>query len=144
MSRGRDANHLYVADETPVREEFAPADRTRPSAIERLVNDLQRSDAEPLAIDIGTSDLADQQARSVADAAAAAARAGRVEAERSPWRPGKRRRVEAARREERITSARADDLREAAKLSRGAGPREVVTRRPRPDRSVDRDFGIDR
>ena len=51
MSRGRDANHLYVADAVPDREEFAPAEPGRRTAVERLVRDLQRSTAESLAID---------------------------------------------------------------------------------------------
>ena len=53
MSRGRDANHLYVADAVPDREEFAPAEPGRRTAVERLVRDLQRSTAESLAIDAG-------------------------------------------------------------------------------------------
>ena len=144
MSRGREANHLYVAEEVPAREEFAPADLTRPTAVERLVNDLQRSDAQSLGIDTGASDLAQQRERLVAESAAAAARARRIDVERSPWRPGRRHRVEAAQREERLASARAAELREADKLSRPAVPREPVARRPRPTRTVDRDFGIDR
>jgi hypothetical protein len=55
LSRGRDANRLFIADETPAREEFAPIDIERPAAVERLVRDLQRSSAESLAIDIGAS-----------------------------------------------------------------------------------------
>jgi ATP-dependent exoDNAse (exonuclease V) alpha subunit len=51
MSRGRDANHLYVADAVPDREEFAPAEPGRRTAVERLVSDLQRCTAESLAID---------------------------------------------------------------------------------------------
>jgi len=43
LSRGRDANHLYVANEPPAREEFAPAEQVRPDAVERLVSDLQRA-----------------------------------------------------------------------------------------------------
>src|SRR3712207_5268506 len=94
-----------------------PADLTRRTAVGRLVNDLERSDAQELAIDTGASDLAQQRERLAAKAAAAAARARRIDVERSPWRPGGRRRVEAAQREERLTSARAPELREAEKLS---------------------------
>ncbi len=144
MSRGREANHLYVAEEVPAREQFAPADLTRPTAVGRLVNDLQRSDAQELAIDTGVSGLAQQRERLVAEAAAAAARARRIDVERSPWRPGKRHPVEAAQREERLTSTRAAELRDLEKLSRPAVSREPVARRPRPERTVDRDFGIDR
>jgi conjugative relaxase-like TrwC/TraI family protein len=53
LSRGRDANYLYVVDEIPARGEFAPAEATLPNAVERLVQDLQRSTAESLAIDTG-------------------------------------------------------------------------------------------
>jgi len=56
LTRGRAANHLYVGTDRPLeREEFAPAERTefRRSAIEALEALLARSEAEPLALDVG-------------------------------------------------------------------------------------------
>ena len=67
LSRGRDANRLFIADEVPAREEFAPVDVERPSAVERLVRDLRRSSAESLAIDIGASAEAVQLDRNRGD-----------------------------------------------------------------------------
>lgn len=56
LTRGRTANHLYVgADRALEREEFAPTERAefRRSAIEALEAALARSEAEPLALDVG-------------------------------------------------------------------------------------------
>ncbi len=57
LTRGREANHLYVsADRACERDEFAPAERPefRRSALEGLEAALTRSEAEPLALDVGT------------------------------------------------------------------------------------------
>jgi ATP-dependent exoDNAse (exonuclease V) alpha subunit len=56
LTRGRMANYLYVgSDRALEREEFAPAERAefRRSAIEALEAALARSEAEPLALDVG-------------------------------------------------------------------------------------------
>jgi hypothetical protein len=53
----------------PAREEFAPIDVERPAAVERLVQDLKRSSAESLAIDVGDPTQALRLDRSSGDAA---------------------------------------------------------------------------
>lgn len=52
MCRGRQTNWLYIADEDPTRDEFAPVDRHRADAWRRLAAALARSEAEPMAIDL--------------------------------------------------------------------------------------------
>jgi hypothetical protein len=56
LTRGRTANHLYPgADRALEREEFAPTERAelRCNAIGALEGALARSEAEPLALDVG-------------------------------------------------------------------------------------------
>lgn len=52
LSRGRQANRLYVAGEDRSRDEFAPVDRHQPDAWRRLVAAMARSEAQPMAIDV--------------------------------------------------------------------------------------------
>lgn len=56
LTRGREANHLYVSDDrASERDDYAPAERAefRRSALEGLEVALARSEAEPLALDVG-------------------------------------------------------------------------------------------
>jgi ATP-dependent exoDNAse (exonuclease V) alpha subunit len=56
MSRGRQSNRLYIADEDRARDEFAPVDRCRRNAWQRLAVALTRSEAQPMGIDIAAQD----------------------------------------------------------------------------------------
>jgi hypothetical protein len=61
MSRGRQTNRLYVADENRVRDEFAPVDPHRPDAWRRLTAALARSEAQPMAIDLAAEAARDRR-----------------------------------------------------------------------------------
>jgi len=52
LSRGREGNRVYIAEDDLGREEFAPVDPHRPDAHRRLAAALARSEAEPMAIDV--------------------------------------------------------------------------------------------
>jgi hypothetical protein len=62
MSRGRQSNRLYIANEDRVRDEFAPADAHRPDAWRRLAAALGRTEAQPMAIDL-VADAAEERRR---------------------------------------------------------------------------------
>jgi hypothetical protein len=64
LSRGRHANHLYVAA-TPddERAEFAPSSPTARDPIQRLARQLERSSAQVLAIDAGRPSEPDERRR---------------------------------------------------------------------------------
>ena len=53
LSRGREGNRLYVADDERGREEFAPVDPHRPGAHRRLAAALARREGQRMAIDWG-------------------------------------------------------------------------------------------
>jgi hypothetical protein len=61
MSRGRQANRLYIADENRARDEFAPTDPHRPDAWRRLAAALGRSEAQPMAIDLAAEAARDRR-----------------------------------------------------------------------------------
>jgi conjugative relaxase-like TrwC/TraI family protein len=61
MSRGRQTNRLYIADEDRARDEFAPVDPHRPDAWRRLAAALARSEAQPMAIDLATESARDRR-----------------------------------------------------------------------------------
>ncbi len=74
LSRGRQANRLYVADVDRSRDEFAPVDPRRRDALRRFATGLARTEAQPMAIDIAAEQrrrrrdeleqrIADRQAR---------------------------------------------------------------------------------
>ena len=107
MSRGRLANHLYLAaDPHDAREEFAPSDPAPRDPIARLAAALGRSDDASLAIDVGPRDeLADL------DHERAVAATERRALERSRWKPGRSRRLAAARRAESVIAERVEDAR---------------------------------
>jgi hypothetical protein len=76
MSRGRQANRLYIADENRARDEFAPTDPHRPDAWRRLAAALGRSEAQPMAIDLAAEAARDR--RRDLDKRIAARQRGRV------------------------------------------------------------------
>jgi ATP-dependent exoDNAse (exonuclease V) alpha subunit len=54
MSRGREANHLYVGgDELDARAEFAPTALDERAPLERLADALRSTDAKWMAVDVG-------------------------------------------------------------------------------------------
>jgi conjugative relaxase-like TrwC/TraI family protein len=84
VSRGRDANHLYVTEHPDMLSAgYAPSPPPAGTALGRLVDTLHESRAMSLAIDVGQPDVVDQLARARHDLAAA--RAVRTELDRSRW-----------------------------------------------------------
>ena len=63
LSRGREGNRLYLADDARGREEFAPVDPHRPDAHRRLAAALARSEAQPMAIDVVSEERLDRRFR---------------------------------------------------------------------------------
>jgi ATP-dependent exoDNAse (exonuclease V) alpha subunit len=61
MSRGRQSNRLYIADEDRARDEFAPVDPHRPDAWRRLAGALARSEAQPMALDLVAESAPDRR-----------------------------------------------------------------------------------
>jgi hypothetical protein len=109
LSRGRDANHLYVAEHPDIPSaEYAPSPPPGGTALGRLVDTLHGSRAMSLAIDAGQPGVVDQLAQARHDLAAA--RAVRTELDRSRWRPGRRDAREQARRRESTAQDRIDQL----------------------------------
>ena len=106
MSRGRLANHVYVADDpTTGREEFAPAIRPpQPAAAPRRGVEPQRGGGARDRRVRGDTTLADLDAR-----LAVATR--RSEIERQRWRPGRRRRLAEAREAEAGIAERVEEER---------------------------------
>ncbi len=103
MTRGRESNHLYLAElEDLARHDFAPADGDLPSAVERLARKLSVSRVDGLALD-GTADaLTDlERQRDQLRRSLATARHARLQQEDSPWRWLRRGRLEVARERER-------------------------------------------
>jgi hypothetical protein len=113
LTRGREANYLYIAQEPDRRRaEFAPGDppEHRPTAIERTARALQTSVARPLALDSVPSrrhidrELADTR-RLIEEAQGRHTRAvkerERLAARRATWLPARRRALEQAQAGER-------------------------------------------
>jgi conjugative relaxase-like TrwC/TraI family protein len=150
LSRGREANHLYVGDRgASEREEYAPADPAPPDPRARLAAQLGTSRAEDLAIDIGPGRVAAMdelmRVREEAREACVATRMKRYDLERGwrRWLPAGRRELEAARLAERFAEERLERLprelpRPPVKPTRGV---ELPARRQERDRG--RDFGIE-
>jgi hypothetical protein len=98
LSRGRHTNHLYATRQLDdPHAEIGPTDPRPRDVVERLATALATSTAQQLAIDTPDRDIADAQRRHLAAVAAHQA------IEQSPWRPGRRHRLVAARRHERVT-----------------------------------------
>jgi conjugative relaxase-like TrwC/TraI family protein len=136
LSRGRLANRLYIsADPEQEREEFAPGEQGAQGPVERLAASLRTSSAQVLAIDSGSSALADPQF----DARNAAEYLHTLERGRLRWLPGRRRELERARREER---AAIGELRRAerAEAERLHGTRRFISEQ---DRAASTDATLD-
>jgi hypothetical protein len=119
LSRGRDANHLYLTEHPDrVSAEFAPGSPPEDSAVERFVSALGTSRATSLAIDTGQPDVVDHLAQARHELAAA--RAARVQLDRSRWRPGRSQERERARHRESIAQKSVDALSRAAAEQRHA------------------------
>jgi conjugative relaxase-like TrwC/TraI family protein len=149
MSRGREANRMYLAagDES-AREEYAPAGERSRGALERLGASLQRSEAQSAATDLG-GELPSAAARRHLQAVA------RVERLEQGWRrflPRARGKLEAARWAE--VNAREQVVlegRNAATATHDQDPARLreelvraAERRLARQRRGDRDFGIER
>jgi hypothetical protein len=99
LSRGRHTNHLYATRQLDdPHAEIGPTDPNSRDPIERLAIALSTSTAQQLAIDTPDRDLAEAQRRHLAAGAA------RHAIEQSPWRPGRRHRLAAARKQEDATA----------------------------------------
>jgi hypothetical protein len=117
LSRGRVANRLYLSGEADTeRAEFAPRERGAREPLERLAAALRMSNAQVLAIDSGSSVLAERQR----DARDAARERRSLERRKLGWLPRRRRELERARRGER--AATRELHRAEAELSHGARP----------------------
>jgi hypothetical protein len=109
MTRGREANHLYLAErEELARDEFGPADGDSPSAVERLARNLSVSRVDSLALDGAADVMTDlERQREELRRSLASALRERVEQEDSPLRWLRRGPLMVARERER---ALADEL----------------------------------
>ena len=126
LTRGRHANHLYVAPARALaREEYAPRDPHPPDPVAALARSLSTSRAEPMALDAVPAGpkrdaLAEarrdldllREKRSLAERirGAAARRLGELESRRGGWRPRHRRELRAARAEESLARERVEGL----------------------------------
>ena len=136
LSRGRLANRLYVsADADPERAEFAPREQGARGPVERLAGALRTSSAQVLAIDTGSSALADRRL----DARDAAEYRHALERRKLRWLPGRRRELERARRGERVAIG---ELRrtQRAEAERLHGSRSFVSEQ---DRGAGNDTTLD-
>ena len=151
LTRGREANYLYVAEEHGLgRAEFAPADPFdhRSTTIERTARALQTSAGRSMAIDSlpprpNLDAELDDIRRRVEQARNRLLRATserqRLRAKGAPWMPGRRRAVASAEAAERQARALAHRSREAPVQSRGAntalastGSQRAACRTPHP------------
>jgi ATP-dependent exoDNAse (exonuclease V) alpha subunit len=136
LSRGRLANRLYFsADAHPERAEFAPREKGAREPLERLAAALRTSRAQVLAIDSGSSALADRRL----DARNAAERRHALERRKLRWLPRRRRELERARRDESVAIG---ELRRAqrADAERLHGARSFLNER---DRAAGNDTTLD-
>ena len=136
LSRGRLANRLYVsADAAAEREEFAPAEQGGREPLERLAAALRTSSAQVLAIDSGSSAVADRGR----DASDAAEHRHALETRKLRWLPGRRRELERARRDERAA------IGELRRVQRAEAERLHATRRfvSEQDRAAGADATLD-
>jgi conjugative relaxase-like TrwC/TraI family protein len=109
LSRGRTANHLYLARQPDdARAEYAPGTRGDIDPLDRLLAALKTSRASVLAIDSGKPD----HERLLTQAQHELAQAGteRVALEARRWRPGRRAGLVAARERETAAQERVDQL----------------------------------
>ena len=158
LSRGRKSNHLYVtAGRSDAREEIAPVDPFRREPVDALTARLRDSRAEALAIDTGIAASRRELHEVTRERAAAerdhqAARRCALDANGSWSRrlPGGQRRIEDTRREETRAANQVGLLRERERELRALVEqalqvaRPVARRRPKRERGLDRDLGLDR
>jgi len=158
LSRGRKSNHLYVAaGRSDAREEIAPADPFRREPVDALTARLRDNGAAALAIDTGIAasrreleQLTRQRVAAERDHQAARRRTLDAENRWSRRLPGGRSRIEDARVIEARAGNQVGVLREREREARAlveealqvAVP--VARRRPRRERGLDRDLGLDR
>ena len=160
MSRGRERNVLYLAEESgAARDEFAPAQRNGRDAIERLTAELRTSAATPLAIDSGRPGRPGDAIDALLAERRAAERAHR---EAVTWRRTLEQRWTSRlpRGRERLDDARTVEAEEALRVAAVLERVEALSRRIEPtadgpalaarralrERTVDRerDLGIER
>ena len=99
LSRARLANRLYLsADAEAERVEFAPSEQRCREPLERLAAALRTSSAQVLAIDSGSSTLAERRL----DARKVAERRDALERRGLRWLPGRRRELQRVRRDEHV------------------------------------------
>ncbi len=158
LSRGRKSNRLYVtAGRSDAREEIAPVDPFHRPPVDALTARLQDSGAAALAIDTGIAasrrelhEVTRERAAAERDHQAARRRTLDAETHWSRRLPGGQRRIEDARREETRAANQAGLLRERERALRALVEqarqvaRPVARRRPRRERGLDRDLGLDR
>ncbi len=151
LTRGRESNHLYVAEGTPARDEFAPRGTPR-DPLAQLERDLGSSRAQSLALDAVDDELAGlPQARLAATQDLWASQTRRTLAEhRVRWMPGRRRALrhavdaeDAAQRRLTQLEEREDQLTQLVAtrpIRHEPADRESVYREPLARRAT-RDFG---
>jgi hypothetical protein len=158
LSRGRKSNHLYVAaDRSDTRDEIAPADPFRREPVGALTARLRGSGAAALAIDTGIAasrrgleQVTRERVAAERDHRAACRHTLELETRRSRWLPGGRSRIDDAREAEARAREQVGLLRErerqVASLVEQArqAARPATRRRPRRNRGLDRDLGLDR
>ena len=109
LSRGRAANHLYLARHPEdARAEYAPGSGTRIDPLERLVAALTTSRARVLAIDAGPKAISDQLAEARRDLAELRAASRRLEDRR--WSPRRKADLRSVRTREAAASQRVAEL----------------------------------
>jgi conjugative relaxase-like TrwC/TraI family protein len=147
LTRGREANFLYLAEESAIdREEYAPREPAeyRVSAVDRVAQALRRSGARPLALDSGPErgEMRLELGRVSSDLAQARWRLERAVEDRTcqaekrvGWLPSRRRILEHAAAAERAAQSDVEVL-EARKSQLEA---ELARNRPeRGERSAER------
>jgi ATP-dependent exoDNAse (exonuclease V) alpha subunit len=147
LTRGREANHLYVAANRELaREEFAPADPDPPDPVARLGRALSTSSAQPIALDIAAGRPDREAARGrieqieaeLAEAQRASTDAMRrragLEARRGRWIPGRRGALEEARADDFTRQAETAGL--SQELSEAQSRLDALTRAENQDRDA--------
>ncbi|HEX8101501.1 MAG TPA: MobF family relaxase [Solirubrobacteraceae bacterium] len=122
LSRGRAANHLYLAGQPDnARAEFAPGPRTAVEPLERLVAGFNTSRARVLAIDAGHEDTSGRLAEARHELAKVRAERAHVGARR--WSVGRKAKLRSARAREAAADGRVAELtREATEHRHASQP----------------------
>ena len=154
LTRGRDANHLYLAATRSLwRDEYAPRDPEPPDPIAQLARALSTSRVQTLAIDASSVErttlaearlalerLQSEQADAARVQRLAGLRRGELEGRSTRWRPRLRRELERARAADRASWRRIEDLRvraaDQARRVHALTLSELEPERPRADRQA--------